>query len=325
VPRLAASAAARQRFVREAQAAAAVRDDNVVAIYAVNEDGPMPYLVMEYVCGLTLEQRVRQGKPLDLKEILRIGMQLAAGLAAAHAQGLVHRDVKPANVLLENGVQRVKITDFGLALVAADAGPTAVGALAGTPLYMSPEQARGEPTDHRTDLFSLGSVLYTLCTGRPPFQAETTAEVLNRVRGDAPQPLQKISPHVPNWLCALIDQLQAKDASARPASAREVAELLGGRLALLQQPPLTPPTATRKVGPAAVASRPSEVRRFWRLIFAICLVGLLAAPVGLAIYLKVWQPRAADHGEGDEPPESTGPVESLDLRREDIPPAVLAL
>src|SRR5262249_37655923 len=147
-----------------------------------------------YICGLTLEQRVRQGKALELKEILRIGMQLAAGLAAAHAQGLVHRDIKPANILLENGVQRVKITDFGLARVAARAGPTAGGALAGTPPYMSPEQARGEPTDHRTDLFSLGSVLYTLCAGRPPFQADTTAGVLSRVRADAPQPVREINP-----------------------------------------------------------------------------------------------------------------------------------
>src|SRR5262249_43896084 len=145
-PRLAASPAARQRFVREAQAAAAVRDDNVVAIYAVSDEGPVPYLVMEYISGLTLEQRVRQGKALELKEILRIGIQLADGLAAAHAQGLVHRDIKPANILLENSVQRVKITDFGLARVAADAGSTATGPPAGTPLYMSPEQARGEPT-----------------------------------------------------------------------------------------------------------------------------------------------------------------------------------
>src|SRR5262249_45239465 len=152
-PRLAASKSARQRFVREAQAAAAVRDDHVVAIHAVSDEGPVPYLVMECISGQTLEQRIQQGKALGLKEILRIGMQSAAGLAAAHAQGLVHRDIKPANILLENSIQRVKITDFGLARVATDAGPTAIGALAGTPLYMSPERARGESTDHRTDLF----------------------------------------------------------------------------------------------------------------------------------------------------------------------------
>jgi WD40 repeat protein/tRNA A-37 threonylcarbamoyl transferase component Bud32 len=329
VPRLAASAAARQRFVREAQAAAAVRDDNVVAIYAVSEEGPVPYLVMEYVCGLTLEQRVRQGKPLDLKEILRIGMQLAAGLAAAHAQGLVHRDVKPANVLLENGVQRVKITDFGLARVATDAGPTGPGALAGTPLYMSPEQARGEPTDHRTDLFSLGSVLYVLCAGRPPFQADTTAGVLSRVRADAPQAVREINPDVPEWLCGLIGRLHAKEASARPASAREVADLLGSQLALLQQPPLTPPPKAAPVASvqaAPAARRPPGAPPSRRFTVVICLVGLLAALTTLAVLLMWWQRRGSNPGEGGETPGGrSGPVESLDLRRTDVPPMLLAL
>ncbi len=137
-PRLAASAAARQRFVREAQAAAAVRDDHVVGIHDVNDEGPLPYLVMEYIAGITLQDRIRQGGPLDLREVLRIGMQVAKGIAAAHAQGLIHRDIKPGNILLENGVQRVRITDFGLALAAADAGLSEHGVIAGTPEYMSP-------------------------------------------------------------------------------------------------------------------------------------------------------------------------------------------
>src|SRR5262249_10107117 len=160
------------------------------------------------------------------------------------------------------------------------ADPKAVGALAGTPLYMSPEQARGEPTDHRTDLFSLGSVLYTLCAGRPAFRADTTAEVLSRVREDSPQPVREINPDVPEGPGAFIGRLQAKDASARPASAREVAELLGGRLALLQQPPLTLPPSAAPVASAQAARagpRPPGVWRSRRLIVAICLVGLLAA------------------------------------------------
>jgi serine/threonine protein kinase len=239
VPRLAASDAARQRFVREAQAAAAVRDDHVVAIHAVSEDGPIPYFVMEYISGQTLEQRLQQGKPLQLKEILRIGMQLAAGLAAAHAQGVVHCDIKPANILLENSVQRVKITDFGLARVTSDASPTLVGPVAGTPAYMSPEQARGEVTDHRTDLFSLGSVLYVLCAGRLPFQEDSTAAMLNRLRADTPQRVREVNPDVPEWLGGLIGRLHAREASARPASAREVADLLCAHLAALQGPPIT--------------------------------------------------------------------------------------
>jgi serine/threonine-protein kinase len=243
---------------------------------------------MEYICGMTLEQRVQQGKALDSKEVLRIGMQLAAGLAAAHAQGLVHRDIKPANILLEDGVQRVKITDFGLACVAADANPTAAGVLAGTPLYMSPEQARGEPTDRRTDLFSLGSVLYTLCTGRPPFQADTTADVLDRVRADRPQPVREINTDVPEWLCGLITRLHAKEPSARPASAREVADLLGKQLALLQEPRVSPPLAAAPVASLQAAHAAAQASRGWpspRLAIAICLLGLLAALAALAVLL----------------------------------------
>ncbi|HQU46472.1 MAG TPA: protein kinase, partial [Pirellulales bacterium] len=168
-PRLADSGAARRRFSREAQAAAAVVHDNVMAIHAVAETQGLPYLVMPYVRGPSLEKRLRGEGPLALEEILRVGMQVAAGLAAAHAQGLVHRDIKPANILLEEGVERVRITDFGLARAIDDASLTRSGVIAGTPQYMSPEQARGEPVDHRTDLFSLGCVLYSACTGRSPF------------------------------------------------------------------------------------------------------------------------------------------------------------
>jgi serine/threonine-protein kinase len=177
---------------------------------------------------------------------------------------VVHRDIKPANVLLENSVQRVKVTDFGLARVAADAGPAAAGAVAGTPMYMSPEQARGEPTDHRTDLFSLGSVLYTLCAGRPPFRADTTAGVLSLVRAGAPRPVREVNPDVPEWLGDLIGRLHAREPSARPASAREVAELLGGRLALLQQPPLTPPPLAAAPPCVGVVGKfVLMLRRYW--------------------------------------------------------------
>jgi serine/threonine protein kinase len=134
---LAASGTARQRFAREARAAAAVRDDHVIAIHAVRDDAPVPYLVMEFIDGCNLETLLRKGGPLEVKEVQRIGIQVASGLAAAHKQGLVHRDVKPANILLENGVQRVKLTDFGLARAADDASLTQSGYIAGTPLYMA--------------------------------------------------------------------------------------------------------------------------------------------------------------------------------------------
>src|SRR5262249_19578319 len=185
------------------------------AVLAVVEAAGLPSLVMEYVPGRSLQDRLDKHGPLSLPEVLRIGMQTAAGLAAAHAQGLVHRDVKPANILLEEGVERVRLTDFGLARAAADAAMTHSGIVAGTPHYMAPEQARGETTDHRADLFSLGSTLYAPCAGHPPFRAENPLAVLRRVSDDDPPPLRAINPDVPAWLEAVVARLMAKDPTRR--------------------------------------------------------------------------------------------------------------
>ena len=235
-PQLAASATARRRFTREARAAAAITHDHVVTIHAVEDAGPRPYIVMQYVDGASLQDRIDRIGPLQLPELLRIGMQTASGLAAAHAQGLVHRDVKPANILLENGVERVKITDFGLARAADDASLTQAGAVAGTPAFMSPEQAEGKRLDHRSDLFSLGSVLYAMCTGRPPFRAGSSMGVLKRVCEGTPTPIRETNPEVPEWLAAVVAKLHAKDPAGRIQSAAEVAELLGQHLAQVQHP-----------------------------------------------------------------------------------------
>ncbi len=226
-PQLAASGTARARFLREGRSAAAVRDLHVVSVHAVGgDDEPLPYLVMEFVGGQTLQQKLDKSGPLPVEAILRIGAQVARGLAAAHATGLIHRDIKPANILLENGVERVKITDFGLARAADDASISQSGAVAGTPLYMAPEQARGTAIDHRADLFSLGSVLYAMCTGRPPFRAETTLAVLKRVCEDAPRPVRELNPDVPGWLARVVEKVHAKDPAARFQTAAEVADLL---------------------------------------------------------------------------------------------------
>jgi serine/threonine-protein kinase len=235
-PPLAACGASRRRFLREARAAAAVVHEHVVSVFAVVETAGLPFLVMEYVPGRSLQERLDDQGPLSLTEILRIGMQTASGLAAAHAQGLVHRDVKPANILLENGVERVRLTDFGLARAAADAGLTQSGVVAGTPYYMAPEQARGEATDHRSDLFSLGSTLYAMCTGHPPFRAESAVAVLRRVSDDEPRPVREINPEVPAWLDSIIARLHAKNPNERFQCAAEVADLLGRCLAHIQQP-----------------------------------------------------------------------------------------
>jgi WD40 repeat protein/serine/threonine protein kinase len=350
-PQLANSATARQRFSREAHAAAAVVHEHVVAIHAIEDGGPVPYLVMQFVAGMSLEDRIRQAGRLDVKEVLRIGMQTASGLAAAHAQGLVHRDVKPANILLENGVQRVKLTDFGLARAVDDASLTQSGVIAGTPLYMSPEQARGESVDHRSDLFSLGSVLYAMCTGRPPFRATTTMAVLKRVCEEEPRPVREVNPDVPDWLEAVIDKLLAKEPAQRFQSAAEVAELLGQYLAHLQQPHLVarPPSPERVQRPSAAsvgfqAARTGLIAAsgcgaVWGLL---CIVGglILTFAFCAGLYLALSghpsngpQPQAVERDEpGPVVPQPPAPEDlakrpsPLDiLRRDDIRPDLLAL
>ncbi len=264
-PALATSASARRRFAREGQAAAAICHDHVVAIHAVDASGGLPYLVMQYVAGKSLQDRIDGTGPLPVEEIVRIGMQAARGLEAAHGVGLIHRDVKPSNILLEHGVERVKLVDFGLARAADDASLTQSGVVAGTPQYMSPEQAGGEPVDHRADLFSLGSVLYALCTGRPPFRAESTMAVLRRVSDDTPRPIRGLNPEIPDWLEAIIARLHAKDPAGRFQTAAEVAHLLGRCLAYLREP--------KRGEPPYPVDRPKRPRKH-RLAFAA--VGLLA-------------------------------------------------
>jgi serine/threonine protein kinase len=233
-PQLAATSPARKRFLREARSSAKVRHEHVVQVYAVEEQ-PLPYLVMEFIPGETLQQRLDRTGPLEAPEVLHIGRQIAEGLAAAHSQGLIHRDIKPGNILIEAGPQQcVKITDFGLARAADDAGLSQSGIIAGTPMYMAPEQAHGDTLDHRADLFSLGSVLYTMASGRPPFRANNTLAVLKRVAEDTPRPIPEIIPEVPPWLCDLIGRLHAKKPDDRIGTAKEVADLLGRGLTAIQ-------------------------------------------------------------------------------------------
>jgi serine/threonine protein kinase len=226
-PRLAVSPLARTRFTREAQAAAAISHTNVVRIHSIGEHEGLPYMEMEYVPGITLAERLNRDGVLQLKSILRIGIQCAGGLAAAHAQGLIHRDVKPANILLESGIDQVKITDFGLAYIAAEPWRlTASGVLLGTPAYMSPEQAAGAALDHRSDLFSLGSVLYQMCTGEPPFPGPSVKTILNRVRNDEPRPIRDLNPDIPPALEKHISRLMAKIPADRFACANELVRTL---------------------------------------------------------------------------------------------------
>ena len=233
---LAHSGAARQRFAREAKAVAAVVHEHVVAIHDVETEGDVPYLVMQYVAGESLHARVQREGPLDAKQILRIGIQAAAGLAAAHEQGVIHRDIKPANILLESSVERVLLTDFGLARTVDDASLTHTGIVTGTPHYMSPEQANGIGSDHRTDLFSLGSVLYFMATGYPPFRAERAMGVLHRICNEQHRPVWESNPDVPDELADVIDRLLQKKPSRRFHSADALRESLTSLLGQMQHP-----------------------------------------------------------------------------------------
>lgn len=280
---VAGSAAARKRFSREAKAAAAVVHDHIVPIHAIEESGPTPYLVMQFIEGQSLQQKIDAEGSLELKEVLRIGMQIASGLAAAHKQGLVHRDIKPSNILLENGVQRVKITDFGLARAVDDASVSQSGIVAGTPQYMSPEQADGQAVDHRSDLFSLGSVMYAMCTGRPPFRAASTVATLKRVCEDTPRPIRELNPDMPEWLADIIVALHAKRPDERFQSAKDVAVALEQQLAAVQY---------GKLSVAATAVQPVGHRRP-RSPYALLYVCMTALAVCVA-FIAVLANRAPD-------------------------------
>ncbi|HMF15682.1 MAG TPA: serine/threonine-protein kinase, partial [Gemmataceae bacterium] len=283
-PELAATSPPRKRFLREARSAAAVRHEHVVDIHAV-EERPIPYLVMEYVSGETLQQRLDRVGPLETPEVFRLGQQIARGLTAAHERGLVHRDIKPSNILLEKGnEERVKISDFGLARAADDVSLTQSGVIAGTPMYMAPEQTLGKTIDHRADLFSLGSVLYTMCSGRPPFRATTSMATLRRVAEDTPRPIHEIIPEVPQRLCDIIGKLHAKNPDDRYQSAREVADALADCEAQFK---LNAPVHDFSRSPddsAPVRLRRSR-RRLLRMVLLLAAIGLGAVAAAFTYFI----------------------------------------
>lgn len=305
-PHFASSGAARKRFAREARAAAAVVHQHVVAIHAVEATGKLPYLVMPYVACESLQERIDRDGALPLADILRIGAEVAGGLAAAHDQGLVHRDAKPANILLEEQTERVLLTDFGLARAIDDAALTRSGIIAGTPQYMSPEQAKGESIDHRTDLFSLGSVLYAMCTGHPPFRAETTMGVLRRICDGTSIPLRDSNASIPSWLIAIIDKLLEKAPQDRYESAGEVAALLEDCLAHVQHPTSAPLPASLQ---------PTNASRHRR---RLAIGGTLGALSLMLMLFFAWQ--LAQRQEGPERETEDAAARSLTVANEGATP-----
>jgi WD40 repeat protein/serine/threonine protein kinase len=306
----------RQRFLREARAAAALEHDHIVAIYQVGEDQGVPFLAMPLLRGMSLEAWLRRWGPLSVPQVLRLGRQIALGLAVAHQRGLIHRDIKPANLWLEQEQEqgsdevsaaagRIKILDFGLARVSQD-DPllTARGTLVGTPAYMAPEQARDGRVDFRCDLFSLGVVLYRLCTGRLPFTGDTRLAMHLCVALHTPAAPHTINPDVPLALSELILELLAKDPARRPGSAQEVAQRL-----------------------QALAGPPASARRPWRR-----WLGAAGLAAGFLLVVLVSQTLQSDLsrkanpttpvGEAAELPAGRVPLDAL--RRENIPPDELA-
>ncbi len=272
------SLVARERFLREARTAAAIKNDHVVTIYQVGQDRDIPFMAMEFLEGQSLHERLAGGEQLSAAEVLRIAREIATGLAAAHGLGVIHRDIKPANIWLEAPAGRVKLLDFGLARAAkGQSNLTQTGGVVGTPEFMSPEQARGQDLDARSDLFSFGAVLYTLCSGQKPFQGKSVMAVLTALAVDTPRPVQELNPDVPPSLAALVERLLEKDPARRPASAAEV------RQALLEIESGQATTATlprSQVIPTPAA--PPAPRRSWpfAVLAGIALLGAAAWFIG---------------------------------------------
>ncbi len=283
-PELAANPNAKRRFVREAQAGAAISHPHVVTIHAVDDDEKIPYLVMECIVGQSLQQKLDKVGSLRLTEILRISKQIGEGLAAAHKQGLIHRDIKPANILLENGVERVKITDFGLARAVDDVSVTRTGEVAGSPQFMSPEQALGERVDQRSDLFSLGCVMYAMCAGRSPFRASNIAAAIRRVCDDQPRPIEEINPEVPEWLIAIIEKLLDKNPDVRFQTADELVEVLEDHLAGVQgmaqglsrpvRETIAASPARTKIPDKSNNQSRQPISPFWYVAALVCLISV---------------------------------------------------
>ncbi len=308
-PELAGSPQVTRRFLLEARAMAALQHDHIVRIYQVGQHRGVPFLAMEYLRGISLDRWLDEGHVPTADQVLRLGREIAVGLDAAHRRGVVHRDIKPANIWLEAPAGRVKILDFGLARAEdQDVQITSPGTTVGSPAYMAPELVQGARGDAASDLFSLGCVLYLLCTRRLPFEGSTLAAVLTSLATATPPAPRAIKPDVPHELDRLIVLLLSRSPGDRPESARAVVEAIREierrRLAERRRdgpaPATPPPIVADDPGPASggVASGTSPAagtaarRRIrpghWAAMLAVILMG--SATIILSVHRR---PRGA--------------------------------
>gem|GEM_PF-2201759 len=340
LPGLDTSLTGRERFLREARAAAAIRHENVVSVYQVGEDEGVPFLTMELLQGDHLGHLIGSGLPIS--DVARIGREVALGLAAAHKIGVIHRDIKPANIWIESPLGRVKVLDFGLARmggersVAVRVQPTEgnltqVGELVGTVAYMSPEQLEGQPIDYRTDLFSLGAVLYQMVTGRVPFDGKSIVECADAIRAGVFTPVNTTTPTAPLALARLIHALLSPRPEDRPKSADAVAEELlaiGTQLLVGTGSTAVPIPVSRTpvtgLDPATVVAHPfdfpeNEPARPRRLRTpALLLLGVAGLLVGVGVLIgviqrvqKTRQPEPVVEVPNPTPPTPTPPTNPL--------------
>ncbi|WP_020472737.1 serine/threonine-protein kinase [Zavarzinella formosa] len=324
LPHYAAMPTAKDRFLREAKAAGKVKSDHVVTLHEVGEANGSPFIAMEYLQGQPLDEFLKANSNPSVSQILRIGREVAAGLADAHALGLVHRDIKPANLWLEAPKGRLKILDFGLARQqTGDVQLTQSGMVIGTPSFMSPEQAMGKPLDGRSDLFSLGGVLYRLCTGRLPFPGDNQMEVLTRLATEEPSPVRGLNPNIPEPLAKLVHKLLAKNAANRFSSAEEVVRAIT-KIQAMQlaeaapaRPRNSPPevpvaeaTSTHEIKAPLGQKKPTSRRRMsWALAAVLGIVVILMLAVAGEMYNRS-RHKAEEKGDLAEFPttvETSGP------------------
>jgi Flp pilus assembly protein TadD/predicted Ser/Thr protein kinase len=311
LPEAVKSPAAAVRFQREMKLTAKIEHPNTIRVYDFGEAEGQLFLTMELVRGRNLTQVLAESGPLDLARIVRIATQVTRALQAAHAQGVVHRDLKPDNImLLEQYGERdvVKVLDFGIAksLDEQEPGMTAAGAVVGTPAYMSAEQAMGEPVDQRSDLYSLGIILYEMVSGRVPFTASALTALLLAHATETPPPLAQVARDVPPGLAALVEELLRKNPAARPQTAKAVEwrlEALVGGLAMSATMP-EPMAAATRVRSAGVKAPPQPVKKSRALWVALGVAVLLGGGVGAAAFVA----RRGGSG-GQAQPKPSEPVQ----------------